>query len=444
MADFWSEEIWRGVGILAIALLIGALFDRIPLCLFLATAGYLIWHLRNIDRLARWLLSPGQFQPPRGRGVWSDIFDELYRQQKRNREKNRKLKSYLLRYQESTAAMPDATVVLDQLGQIEWLNAPAQELLGLDPHKDLGQYITNLVRNPAFKDYYDKGAYDQPLEMPAPVDSQRIITLRVVPYGRNQRLVIAREITRIRRLEQMRREFIANISHELRTPLTVLKGYLETINDTDAPELERLRPTLQQMQQQTERMTNIVEDLLTLSRLEQENTVNHSEPVPVPTLLAAIHDDAVTLSGNKHHVFELDIDERLWLDGVTKELHSAFSNLVINAVRYTPAGGHIRIRWFRDAEGAHLQVSDTGIGILPQHIPRLTERFYRVDVGRSRDIGGTGLGLAIVNHILIRHQAKLHIESQVDVGSTFSCDFPPERIIVKTSLQEVGQRQQMS
>lgn len=326
--------------------------------------------------------------------------------------------------------MPDATVVLNRYDQIEWINKAAQENLGLQPSKDIGQHLSNLMRHPAFIRYLTVKDYEAPIEIPSPVDEQQQLSIRIIPYGQHQRLLIARDITRLKRLEEMRRDFVSNISHELRTPLTVIHGYLESMQDEASGELSDWHDNIDMMLRQSSRMQSIVNDLLMLSRLENEEIKPSArDEVPVPSILYSIKEEAIALSGEKHHSITLECDDELGLYGIQNELYSAFSNLVFNATRYTPKGGSISIRWYQDKSGAHLEVEDTGIGIPLQHISRLTERFFRVDIGRSREIGGTGLGLAIVKHILERHQAKLRIKSQVNRGSTFICDFPSETVI---------------
>jgi two-component system, OmpR family, phosphate regulon sensor histidine kinase PhoR len=250
----------------------------------------------------------------------------------------------------------------------------------------------------------------------------------IVPYGHQHRLMVVRDVTRLAQLEKVRRDFVANVSHELRTPLTVVKGYLEVLAD-DLGQKPSTKTALAQMQMHTERMQRIVEDLLMLSRLETQDRSEVRDQIPVAALLAAIREDAMLLSGAQRHQIELVADRDVWLLGNEKELHSAFSNLVFNAVKYTPAGGKITLRWAADQGVPRLEVTDTGIGIAATHIPRLTERFYRVDTGRSREQGGTGLGLAIVKHVLLRHQGRLEITSQPGTGSTFACVFSKDRII---------------
>lgn len=331
------------------------------------------------------------------------------------------------RFEQATSALPDATVVLSMHGEIEWFNDAAHEMLGLRWPFDAGQRIANLVRHPKFIEFMATADYSKTVEMPSPADSGILLAALVVPYG-EKRLLIARDVTRIQRLEQVRRDFIANVSHELRTPLTVVNGFLETLNDASGEcPASWVRP-LQLMQQQTLRMQNIVNDLLKLSRLETDQQSTVQTIIDVPGMSNMLVRDAYALSGERAHRIELETDQQLWLRGNHDELHSAFSNLIFNAVQYTPAGGEIRIRWFQDQQGAHWVISDTGDGIAPHDLPRLTERFYRVDAGRSRQRGGTGLGLAIVKHVLNRHAAQLHIESELGTGSVFSCDFPSTAI----------------
>ncbi len=426
----WSKEIWRLIGLTGLALIIGFFSDATLACLLIISTGYLGWHINNIKRLEKWLNKPGKSNPPQGSGIWAEIFDRIHHLQKQNRSRKKRLAKYITRFRESTAAMPDATVVLNRYDQIEWINKAAQEALGLQPAKDVGQHLSNLIRHPGFIRYITRKDFDSPIELPSPADEHQILSIRIIPYGQDQRLLIARDITRLKQLEQMRRDFISNISHELRTPLTVIHGYLESMQDETDDSLHEWQENIEMMKRQSNRMQNIVDDLLMLSRLENEEMKQASrEAVAVPSLLHMIKDEAEALSAEKQQNITLECDAELGIFGVQNELYSSFSNLVFNAVRYTPTGGNITIRWYQDKSGAHFEVQDTGIGIPPQHIPRLTERFFRVDVGRSRDIGGTGLGLAIVKHILERHNASLGITSQVNRGSTFRCNFPTENII---------------
>jgi len=421
----WSTEIRRVILLALLALLLGLLTGFYALMFLLATTVYLTWHMSNMAQMTEWLNKNPDDVPPQSTGIWEEIFNTFYRRDKSMRLKIKRAQRNLERYQESTTALPDATIILNKHGNIEWLNQKSRDYLGLQ-ESDVGQRIDNLIRHPRFVNYLQSGNYDEPLELGSPVLRGNILMIRIVPYGRSRRLLVARDMTRIQRLEGMRRDFIANFSHELRTPMTVLRGYLETMQDDKNLEGD-WGDALRTMNQQIKRMEYINDDLLFLSRLESPDNPRSDELNNIPGLLAAIREDAQALSqnlGQGGHRIELEADETLHLHGSNKELRTAFSNLIFNAVRYTPAGGRIEIHWYADDDGAHLEVRDSGDGIAAHHIPRLTERFYRVDEGRSREKGGTGLGLAIVKHVLNRHQGRLEIRSQLGRGSSFICHFP--------------------
>lgn len=436
----WSAEFWRVVGILALALLLGLIVDQLAWSLFIGSTLVILRQYRQLARVLSWLRRGRRSDPPNVPGLWGEVIHDVYRQYHRNRKRKKKLAKVLNRFHDSSAAMPDATVILGGSGEIEWFNDAAKRLLGLRSGQDLGRRIGNLIRHPSFTAYLAAGDYSEAVEIPSPLNESLRLNIRVVPYGRNQRLLAARDVTRLYRLEQMRRDFIGNVSHELRTPLTVITGYLEALTDAEEDDPKAVRSSMLQMKAQAERMRRIVEDLLTLSRLEtQDDRSREPSEVAVPGLLAALEKDARMLSGEQGHRLSLEADTGLWLKGNANELHSAFSNLISNAVRYTPADGQIAIRWFEDEDGsARYEVRDTGIGVDPRHIPRLTERFYRVEVDRSRATGGTGLGLAIVKHVLQRHDAWLQIHSTPGKGSTFSCVFPPERVLRRKSAEVAG------
>jgi two-component system phosphate regulon sensor histidine kinase PhoR len=317
--------------------------------------------------------------------------------------------------------------VLSDDNEVLWLNPVAERLLGLRSPQDIGLQITHLVRHPAFVGFLNQERFEDSVELPSPTNDEVLLSAHITPYGKRRRLMLVEDITQVRRLEQMRRDFVANVSHELRTPLTVINGYLETFLDSGDDCCRPWRQPMQRMHEQTERMLNLIEDLLILSRLETDGAQRHEHPVPVPELLHSVAEDAINLSAQSGHEIRVEADSELWLLGCESELHSAFSNLVFNAVRHTPNRGEVVIRWHADDGGLHLEVQDDGEGIPATHIPRLTERFYRVDRGRSRNCGGTGLGLAIVKHVLNRHDGRLRITSEVGAGSTFSCDFPVQR-----------------
>jgi len=302
-------------------------------------------------------------------------------------------------------------------------------LLGLKTPQDSGQPVSNLVRHPRFKEYFEQGNYADPLEIPSPTNDRMRIQLLITRYGNNEHLMLVRDVTRIHQLEQMRKDFVANVSHELRTPLTVIFGYLETLLDNVEEVNPRWVRALQQMHQQGGRMQTLLNDLLLLAKLEATDYPSDSHPIEVGMLLKTIKGDARALSANKNQQISLDLDSDVQLKGSETELRSAFSNLIFNAVKYTPAEGSIHIRWWANEQGAHLSVQDSGIGIETKHLPRLTERFYRVDSSRASNTGGTGLGLAIVKHVLLRHRGTLEINSVPGKGSVFICHFPAIQLI---------------
>lgn len=430
MNRFWAEEIWR-MGLLAgVALVLSGLFGNFFSWLLLVSLLYLAWHIHNLAKLGRWIEKRLSGESPQSSGIWEEIFIQLHRFRQRNRRRHKRLVSRLSRFQEASQALPNAIVVLNNEGAIEWCNSATTRLLGIHTTHDLGQRVLNLIRSPALVNYMLRAEFEEPLTLISPIDDSRTLSIRVVAYGADQRLLIARDITHMQRLEEMRRDFVANVSHEMRTPLTVISGYLELFAEADNRDSDEFDDVVVRMSEQASRLQSIIGDLLLLSRLESEKkyTASH-EAVNVAQLLKILLEEARSLSGYKNQQISLEGDEELFITGNDQELRSAFSNLVFNAVNYTPAGGEISLSWYRDDEGAHFAVRDTGIGIPGQHIERLTERFYRVDVGRSRHSGGTGLGLAIVKHVLQRHRARLHIESQVGQGSVFRCDFPPEQIV---------------
>ena len=428
MSRPWSTEFFRLGAILFGAWLVGTTFDRSGTFLFLGLLSYLFWHLHNLHRLEQWLREGRAYYPPDASGIWSEVFYLFYGARQRERARKRRLAAILGQFKEATSAMPDATVVLGPNDEIQWFNDAARQLIKLHAGQDVGQRIDNLIRYPEFSGFLESGNEEGYVLIPAPTDPAMTLSARVIPYGRDLRLLILRDVSQQQRLEQMRRDFVANVSHELRTPLTVVNGFLETLIDTDDECSRDWNHSLVLMQQQAYRMQHIVEDLLLLSRLETDSNRPPDEPVAVPTLIATISEDVEHLTALKNQRLSIDTEAELELYGADRELRSAFANLVTNAIRYTPEEGRIHIRWWSDAEGAHYAVSDTGVGIESPHIPRLTERFYRVDVGRSRDSGGTGLGLAIVKHVLNRHEARLRIDSTPGRGSTFTIDFPVSRI----------------
>ncbi|MBB3141707.1 phosphate regulon sensor histidine kinase PhoR [Halomonas organivorans] len=428
MSRLWRRELWRLAALVAVGALVGWPFALIGTGVAVGLGLYLFYQLRQLHALQEWLTHHPHDEPPAASGLWGELFDRLYRYQKGQRITQRRLRDTLRRIQESSEAMRDSVVMLDRHGDMEWWNSAAERMLGLQPAHDRGQHITNLLRDPRFVDYFHARAYSEPLTLSSPIDDNMILQFQITLYGDDERLLMARDITRLHRLEQMRRDFVANVSHELRTPLTVLTGYLETYGDMAELLPDRLSRGIGQMQSQTRRMQNLVNDLLLLSRLENDRGGLDDVRLDPASLLEAVRRDAEALSAGQHHI-EVEIAEPRGLRGSEKELHSAVSNLAFNAVRYAGEGSHIVLRWRPWKGGACLEVEDDGEGIDPLHIPRLTERFYRVDKGRSTATGGTGLGLAIVKHVLLRHDARLEIDSRLGEGATFRCLFPVERLI---------------
>jgi two-component system phosphate regulon sensor histidine kinase PhoR len=431
-----NPGLWREIRILAgialASLVLGAMTGRYFIIAAVGFGLYIATHLRHLYGLQRWLEDQSAHDVPQGGGLWGDVFDQIRRLMKQAGRRQDQLTGMVERFQSAASAMPDAVVILSQDDEIEWANPSARHLFGVDFPGDTGLRLSNLVRDPDFADYLINSDYAEPLEMRSPADSEISLSLQIIPFGSRQKLVLARDITRLMRLEQVRRTFVANVSHELRTPLTVLAGYVETLHEMDSPGATDLRRHLATMREQTIRMKQLVDDLLTLSRLETSPPPRAEETVDVALLATRLKEQAEMLGGHQHTI-TITADPHVKLRGSRDELVSAFSNLVNNAVRYTAPGGTIRISWQPDNQGATFSVTDTGEGIAPEHIPHLTERFYRVDTARSRASGGTGLGLSIVKHVLLRHQARLGVTSEIGKGSSFRCVFPGTRIVRDTA-----------
>jgi len=395
----------------------------------LGLLALLAYHVSHLARLARWLADPVPGKVPEGSGTWDEVLNALHKYERAAMRHSSQLEDALTRFRRAAQALPDGVVMLDAESRIEWCNHAAATQLGLDPRADVGQAIGNLVRAPAFIDYL--AARDQAAGVRVPMDAA-IFSLQLVPYGDSQKLLLSRDVTHAERVETLRRDFVANVSHELRTPLTVLVGFLETVRELKL-DPQRTRDYLGMMQEQSARMHRIIEDLLTLSLLESAPPPA-ADRVAVRPLLGRLLADGQALSAGRHRV-SLQGSPAVDLLGSESELASAFGNLVSNAIRYTPRDGEVRLVWRDFAEGAAFSVEDTGIGIATEHLPRLTERFYRVDRSRSRDTGGTGLGLAIVKHAIARHQAYLDVESKPGLGSRFTIRFPAKRTVPSESGQ---------
>jgi two-component system phosphate regulon sensor histidine kinase PhoR len=426
---FW----WRPLGVLAsvllVALFLWAGWGWVAALGFLAgiQAFVMLRRLWQEFRLSRWLENPDEVEPPDATGTWGDIFYRLQKLQKRQKASRGQLTSALEQFEHAAMAVPDGMVILDNNDQIDWCNPASRKYMGLDCERDRGQFIRYLLRQAHFLEFLDAADYSRRLVCKSPINREVTLSLQLVPFGEGKKLLVARDITDLERVDAMRRDFIANVSHELRTPLTVVGGFVETL--ADAPELpaSESRRYYDLMLDHTRRMQRLLDDLLILSRLESADHMLSDEPVNVPDLAQALKSEAESLSRGRHRI-SLQLDSSAWLKGSQQEIRSALGNLVSNAVRYTSDGGNITLAWReRNGEGV-FSVTDTGEGIAAEHIPRLTERFYRVDRSRSRETGGTGLGLAIVKHVLTRHGARLEIQSIPGKGSTFFAVFPAHRL----------------
>ena len=394
------------------------------------------YHQLHLTALRGWLRRPQLETLPRGRGIWEEALAELHRFLKRRDAEQESLDQSLARFRAAVRALPDGVVILDREHRIEWANPTAAHHFGIDARRDLGQPVVNLIRQPDFVTFLGAGDFSQPLALRTRGDTT--LSLRVIEFGEEQKLLNSRDVTADERIDTMRRDFVANVSHELKTPVTVLSGFVETLSDESFAMSPAQRGRyLAMMAEQARRMERLVEDLLTLSALESSAAPAEELPIEMLPFVERLADEARALSGGRHRVeSEVEGDGRLL--GSAAELHSALSNLVSNAVRYTPDGGSVRLAW-RIVDGSGVfSVSDSGIGIEARHIPRLTERFYRVDSGRSRESGGTGLGLAIVKHALTRHQAALDVASEPGRGSTFSAVFPSGRVLPAGEKKEAA------
>ncbi|MCE0844872.1 phosphate regulon sensor histidine kinase PhoR [Buttiauxella sp. A2-C1_F] len=413
------------------AVILGLIFGHLPWFLLLAVTGLLVWHFWNLLRLSWWLWVDRSMTPPPGRGSWDPLLYGLHQMQLRNKKRRKELGNLIKRFRSGAESLPDAVVLTTEEGTIFWCNGLAQQLLGLRWPDDNGQNILNLLRYPEFTRYLSHKDFARPLTLV--LNNGRHLEFRVMPYSDEQWLLVARDVTQMHQLEGARRNFFANVSHELRTPLTVLQGYLEMMQDQtlEGPLREKALGT---MREQTSRMEGLVKQLLTLSKIEAAPAMVLNEKIDVPLMLRVVEREAQTLS-QQRQTLQFDIDSTLKVFGNEEQLRSAISNLVYNAVNHTPDGTYITVSWKRIAGGACFSVADTGPGISAEHIPRLTERFYRVDKARSRQTGGSGLGLAIVKHALSHHDARLHIESQLGIGTTFSFVLPERLIVNEKAIQ---------
>ncbi|TLS84568.1 phosphate regulon sensor histidine kinase PhoR [Photobacterium damselae subsp. damselae] len=429
----WKKLVWELVLFYLPWIVLGMIFGYLPWFLLIATWIQLIWHFHNQLKMSNWLWNERSLTPPTSTGSWEPLFNGIYRLQQRNRRRRRELATLIRRFRNGAESLPDAVVVFRSEGNIVWCNKLAQNLLGFRWPDDAGQPINNLLRSPDFGRYLAHQQFEHPIEITSPMNYDRTLELRIVRYTEGEYLMVVRDVSQLKQLEGMRRNFFANVSHELRTPMTVLQGYLEMSSDPDmlvGPMWTRAHGV---MTEQLSRMNALVEQLLTLSKIEAAPTIDLEEVVDVPKMLDLLEKEAQSLSGDKNQQIHFEIDRFLKVHGDEDQLRSAISNLVYNAVKHTPENAAITVRWYNTKTGAKLEVTDSGEGIAPQHIHRLTERFYRVDKARSRETGGSGLGLAIVKHALSHHDTHLDIASEVGVGSTFSFVLP-NRLVAQAEV----------
>ncbi len=424
---FWVPALLRMSGVIALTGMLWFFFGGVVGLLVGATvlAVILLLQLSYLYRLNIWLDHPDSARLPDGWGAWTDVFSRLYRLRRDDEKHQTELTEWLARFRQAMTLLPDGVVIMDDVLFLEWCNPAAERHLGLKQDRDKGMRVTNVIRSPEFMDYIILGRYEQPLTLAL---KNRKLVLQIIPFENRRQILVTHDATETERIEMMRRDFIANASHELRTPLTVINGFLEIALMQPNLESQTRQSHLKLMTEQGQRMQNLVEDMLTLTRLESIDYPMRPERVVMRALMEQIEQEAKALSAGKHTV-TLQVDGPD-IHGSTDELRSAFGNLVSNAVRYTPLGGTIQIGWVLSVTGPQFAVQDNGIGIRPEHISRLTERFYRVDKSRSRETKGTGLGLAIVKHVLLRHSATLVIDSRQGEGSLFKVKFPASAIYV--------------
>ena len=428
MFNFWRRALLYPFVLLLISWLLwetaGALFASLFLSALLLV--YVALHLRQLAALDYWLDDLNERMAPDGAGLWGEIFALLNKMIRRHRKERAQKVAALQHMEQAISALPEGVTILDEAYRIEWCNLLAEQHFGLDCSRDIGQQITYLARQPELIQYLALREFAEPLILRGASQAGLILSIKLIVYGGNKLLLISRDVTQLERIEVMRRDFVANVSHELRTPLTVVGGFIETLGDMPNLENDMARKAIQLMGEQTQRMGRLVADLLTLSKLEDTLNALQEEAVDVPALLRMLCQEGESLSA-KRHVLRLELMSEHAVLGSAEELRSAFGNLISNAICYTPQGGTILVGWHEQGDQLVFSVQDSGIGIAPQHIPRLTERFYRVDHSRSRETGGTGLGLAIVKHIAGRHHARLEIVSEEGAGSTFKIVFSADR-----------------
>ena len=420
----WRKEMNTLLLLLLATAIAGGITGLFLPILSLLMLGILIRQVIQISRFEKWISTGGRSKYPKTSGIWEEIYYHVYRIKKNEKRRKKKLSKMIDQFRQSTEALPDAAIILGAHDEIDWANKAARQAFGLQ-QSDKGQRIPNLIRFPEFIRYLKSGNYKEAVTLPSPVDNRITLEVRIVPYGAGLRLLLAQDVTQIKKMERMRKDFVANVSHELRTPLTVLKGYLETLQDMDDGQSPLLTGSFQQMQGQTERMQHLVDDLLLLTRLETQQ--KKSQCVNIPALISQICNEGNSIENASGRI-QLILDTTAHIVGDEQELRSAFTNLLGNALKYSPEDSIVKVHWYQDKGAVVLAIEDQGEGIAKADIPRVTERFYRVETKRHKKVNGTGLGLAIAKHVLMRHDASLNITSELGKGSCFSCHFPIKRI----------------
>lgn len=391
---------------------------------------WLLLHLWQVTALLRWLQKPKLSKIPKGIGIWQFIFATLLRQSKSRKKRKRKINNVLQRFYRATAAMPNGVVIINEDGRMTWLNNLASDHFQLDKVHDIGSIFINLIRLPNLSHFLDEAIATEEFKITLPTDAgNKILSLHCNRFDKNLRMIISQDITHLEKLNTTRSDFVANVSHELRTPLTVINGFLETFAENPNISAEEQKMFIELMRKEGLRMQNLLNDLLILSRLENTDTEEEKDSVNLSELCHKLYEAGMLVSAQQHS-FTYEIEENLWINGISQDLYNGLSNIIFNAVRYTPSFGtiHISLNETEDEQGntkIHFAVRDNGSGIPSEHLPRLTERFYRVDAGRSRQKGGTGLGLAITKHVLLKHHTHLQIKSVVGEGSEFYVFFDP-------------------
>lgn len=414
--------LFKQILILLASCLVGYWFDQLALVVSGVVLSMLIWNYRHLIRLIDWLWQKNLLHPPESSGIWGHVYDGIYRRIKKYRRKQKQLNSRIRQFRDGAEALPDAAIVLGLDFSIRWSNKKAMRLLGIKWPADSGQRLTNLVRSPPLTTYLEKADFSEPCSILSPDDDNQQLEMRFMTYGDDQFLLLARDVSQLKRLEMMRRDFVANVSHELKTPLTVMRGYVEMVqDDNDLP--SHWSKSFDVIEQQVTRMDRLVQQLLVLSKVEVHSQEDTRSKIYMAQLIEQLLEDIHWLNKLKQHKISVSINPSLGILGIESELKSACSNLIVNAMNYTPDGGTIKVSWQQVGDYCEFSVCDNGCGIEEKDISRLSERFYRVDKSRSRDTGGTGLGLAIVKHVANHHRAKLHIESVFGKGSTFTLQF---------------------